>query len=211
MAPKQFADKITFGNVSKVSQRVFIPLTDDQGKEVVCKTPKGRVVSYDDTTQVLCIEFGESSFLHQLTALNEKVFRHVDGLKRSVYGKVSEEDLQQIYRPFVIGQHAFFYAWDPQFVYKDGTKDPRTMQGIVGCEVKLSFHVRGVSLHPGIFGCALEVGSICVFKEPRVQEPEPEPEPVQEPVPQETFSDDEEESMFPGILRESNAKELPKE
>jgi hypothetical protein len=213
MSPKSFAEHVTFGELqrpSETSQRVFVPTVDDKGETISFKTPKGKVVSYDESTQVLCVEFAESVFLHNLVSLNEKVYTHVLSLKRGIYGKVSDDELSQIYRPFVIGKQAFLYAWDPRFVHKDGSPADRTMDNIMGAEVKLSVDIQGISILPSIFGCALEVGPICVFKEPKQ---EPEPEPAEEPPAQEvvlpTFSDDEEEpSIFQGVQKEDALKEL---
>lgn len=216
MSPKSFAEHVTFGELqrpSETSHRVFVPTVDDKGETVSFKTPKGKVASYDESTQVLCVEFAESVFLHNLTSLNENVYNHVLSLKRGIYGKVSDDELSQIYRPFVIGKQAFLYAWDPRFVHKDGSPADRTMDNIVGSEVKLSVNVQGISVLPSIFGCALEVGPICVFKEPKC-EPEPEPVVEEEPLVKEketTFSDDEEEpSIFQGVQKEDAPKELSK-
>lgn len=204
-----------FGDIqaqSDQSHRAYIPISGEKGQAITFKTPTCKVVSYDESTQVLCVEFSEGKFLKDVTELNDRVHNHVVANKRHIYGKVTDEEISQIYRPFAIGRHVYLYAWDAAFVRKDGTPDPdrgstadRALAGLPGAQVKMSVSLRGVSLHPSIFGCALEIGHICVFREPvKAHEGGKLPEESAKPEDKLTFSDDEDEldrPLFQGICR----------
>ena len=191
--------KVRFGEFSRPSEGqnyVYLPMTLEQGSEegtsqvLHFKTVKGRVASYDRETQVLCVVFDNEAFLQGLSGLNDQVLQHVQGIRSKIYGNVTEEEIYQIYRPFIIDRHVYFYAWNTKMVKKDGASDEEnklSSEDLLDSEIKCSFTIRGITLQQDIFGCALETDNLCVLKKvskskPKEKEPEPETE---------TFSEDE--------------------
>ena len=201
----------------------WLPMTYGEDTPLHFKTVKGKVVSYDKETGVLCVLFSNDSFVQGLHGANDLVFQHVQSIRSGVYGKeVTEEELYQIYRPFIIDRHAYFYTWNTTLVKKDGSLDEENRldpECLVDAEVKCSFTIRGTVLQANIFGCALEIDYLCVLKKPTVK-PQEQPKPPAAAL-DATFSDEEQEAepepepepevspcVFQGVVSNPGPKEL---
>lgn len=205
------ADKVSFGDIVLVdASQAYIPLVCElTGEPIHGKTPLAYVAGYDPSTATMTLRFEQSPFLDFVQKLNDRVVEHVCSIKQRVYGDVSDDQLLQVFRPFVIDDMVFLYTWTSSVVHKDGTEVSRDLSSLIGTHVKLSFDIRGISLQPNIFGPAAELSKVCVIRE-RPAEPEADAPATEEPEPApegqvDTFSDDEEDvpkappSIFKGI------------